>query len=35
MVAFKTVSAIKEKTEAELENIIGKAKAKLVWGYFH
>jgi excinuclease ABC subunit C len=35
MVAFKTVSAIKEKSISELENIIGKAKAKLVWGYFH
>jgi excinuclease ABC subunit C len=35
MVAFKTVSTIKEKSISELENIIGKAKAKLVWGYFH
>jgi len=35
MVAFKTVSSIKEKSIDELEAIIGKAKAKLVWGYFN
>ena len=35
MKAFKTVSVIKEKTEEELTNIIGQAKAKLVYRYFH
>jgi len=35
MVAFKTVSSIKEKSIDELEAIIGKAKAKLVWEYFN
>jgi len=35
MVAFKTVSSIKEKSIEELEAIIGKAKAKLVWEYFN
>ncbi len=35
MLAFKTVSLIKEKTEEELANIIGFSKAKIVWGYFH
>jgi len=35
MKAFKTVSSIKEKNLSELENIIGKAKAKIVWEYFN
>ena len=35
MKAFKTVSVIKEKSEEELANIIGKSKAKLVHNYFH
>ena len=35
MKAFKTVSVIKEKSEEELTNIIGQAKAKLVYSYFH
>jgi len=35
MIAFKTVSVIKEKTEAELAFIIGQAKAKIVFAYFH
>ena len=35
MKAFKTVSVIKEKSEEELTNIIGQAKAKLVYRYFH
>ena len=35
MKAFKTVSIIKEKSEEELANIIGQAKAKLVYSYFH
>ena len=35
MKAFKTVSVIKEKSEEELANIIGQAKAKLVYSYFH
>lgn len=35
MLAFKTVNAIKETPIEELEKVIGKAKANLVWGYFH
>ena len=35
MKAFKTVSAIKEKTVSELAAIIGKSKAELVYRYFH
>lgn len=35
MLAFKTVNAIKETSIEELEKVIGKAKANLVWGYFH
>ncbi len=32
---LKSVNLIKEKTEEELAVVIGKAKAKLVYGYFH
>jgi excinuclease ABC subunit C len=35
MLAFKTVSIIKEKTTEELANIIGFSKAKIVWEYFN
>jgi excinuclease ABC subunit C len=35
MKAFKTVSAIKEKTVSELAAIIGKSKAELVHRYFN
>ena len=35
MKAFKTVSAIKEKSVSELAAIIGKSKAELVYRYFH
>ncbi|MGZ4035133.1 MAG: helix-hairpin-helix domain-containing protein, partial [Bacteroidia bacterium] len=31
---FKSVKKIKETTEAELETVIGKAKAKLVFDFF-
>ena len=31
---FKSVDAIKTKTEAELVEVVGKAKAKLVFDYF-
>ena len=33
--AFKSVLQIKEKSELELANVIGNAKGKLVWEYFH
>lgn len=33
--AFKSVPQIKEKSELELANVIGNAKGKLVWEYFH
>lgn len=32
---FISVKQIKEKTEAEIAEVIGKAKAKLVWEYFN
>lgn len=35
MKAFKTINKIKETDLSELEKIIGKAKAKIVWEYFH
>lgn len=35
MKAFKTVNKIKETELSEIEKVIGKAKAKIVWGYFH
>ena len=35
MKAFKTVSIIKETSIEELGKVIGAAKAKIVWGYFH
>ncbi|MES1216746.1 MAG: excinuclease ABC subunit UvrC [Bacteroidota bacterium] len=31
---FRSVAKIKEKTEGEIESVIGKAKAKLVFDYF-
>lgn len=33
--AFGSVKQIREKSEAELAAEVGKAKAKLVWDYFH
>ena len=33
--AFKSVLQIKEKSELELASVIGNAKGKLVWEYFH
>lgn len=35
MKAFKTVSNIKETELSAIEKVIGKAKAKIVWDYFH
>lgn len=35
LVAFKSVDQIKQLELAEIEKIIGKAKAKVVWEYFH
>ncbi len=35
MKAFKTVSKIKETSFEELEKVIGKSKAKIVWDYFN
>ena len=32
---FKSVNTISQKTEAELSEVIGKAKAKIVWSHFH
>ncbi len=32
---FKSVKQLKENSEAEIAEVIGPAKAKLVWGYFH
>ncbi len=32
---FKSVKKIKEANEAELESIVGKAKAGVVYGFFH
>lgn len=35
MRTFKTVSRIKESTKEELAEVVGFAKAKLLWEYFH
>jgi excinuclease ABC subunit C len=35
MKAFKTVSGIKASTHEQLAQVIGKAKADLLWKYFH
>lgn len=35
MKAFKTVSKIKSASQESLASVIGKAKARLVWSYFH
>lgn len=32
---FKSVKQIREKSQEELAEVVGKAKAALVWGYFH
>ena len=35
LVAFKSVEQIKQLELPEIEKLIGKAKAKVVWNYFH
>jgi excinuclease ABC subunit C len=32
---FRSVKNIKEKTQEELAELVGNAKAKLVYSYFH